>query len=151
MIFQNKLKTALVLLGALAVASSSHGEVSSACVKTNVGRPLKGLDFPKSPVNSNEVIEKLGPPFFAAKMEDKDVLVYVDGYFDGVKNVVKSTDEALSDLSTSSRSGCGVAYVFTFTEHRFSSWKMTALTLEDLAKAHASNFADTTWAAAPEK
>lgn len=145
----NKCIGILVFAGASFVTSSSQAEPVSACGKTNIGRPLSGFTMPKNIKHSNDLINDLGAPFHVATVEDqgKDILIYVDGYFEGKKTVVKSSDPALGDLQSSSRRTCGVALVFTFVHGVFSSWEATALTTDDLTKAHASQFGDTTWAA----
>jgi hypothetical protein len=139
--------TSIFILISVTLSASCHGAMVSTCGETNVGIPLKGIEKPEEYKNSNAVISALGAPFFATYVpeDEKDVLVYVDGYFRGAKTVTKSTDPTMGDLYSSRQQGCGVAIIFTFSRAS-RSVKITALDVEDLMKAHASKFSDTTWA-----
>ncbi|AYM76257.1 hypothetical protein JAB5_01100 [Janthinobacterium sp. HH103] len=154
MVFQkNKWQLSLALIGALSVVvPHTYAATTSACEETTVGRPLKGFELPKNARNSNDIIAVLGAPFFATYLaeERKDVLVYVDGYFRGEKKVMNSADPTLYEGYSSSQEGCGVALIFTFSPAGMV-FKITALKIADMTKAHASKFADTTWATAAKE
>lgn len=131
----------------LLAATNTALAASSICKETNIGIPLRDAPIPSLPKDSNEVMKALGPPFFVTyeASRNADILVYVDGYFQGSRTIKSAADPAIMEFSDSQYRACGMAVIFEFLPDA-TKIIYRALQPEDLMKAHASKFADTTWA-----
>ena len=109
------------------------------------------MTVPERPATSDDLINALGPPYFAKREPDKqtgvyvDNVIYVDGLFEG-KIVRSASDPEIRSLSTHS---CGVQIIYRFWDDGRFNLKLQALTTQDLIHLNAAQTGDISWGEAP--